>query len=329
MNSILEAIKNADHILLNCHVGTDGDSVGGSLSMHHYLKSLGKKVTHISGDTDVPEYLKILPGAKWIENKNWFDLNLSKFDLFIAIDTAALTQISRLKEVQIPKSLKTIVIDHHASNPGFGDINLIEDTSIAACQTLFHLYKKLKIKITPEMAQCLLIGMHTDSGGYKFSLVSSKTFDAASALVKIAPDFHKTIFEMENTRVPSDIIFQGLALDNIEHYFNDKVAVAIVTYNKLKEKGISENFPGGAEIANLLKSVIGWEIGISMVEKKPGTFSLSFRTRDVKSYDLTIVTGLLGGGGHKAAAGAQISKPEKEARKALLDALQKSYPDLK
>lgn len=328
MDKLLRTIQEAEHILLNCHAGTDADSVGSSLAMHHYLKSIGKKVTHFSGDVDIPEYLKKIPGAKMIENKSWFDLDLTKFDLFIALDTASLTQISKLNEVVIPNKLKTIVIDHHASNPGFGTINYIEKDSAAACQTLFWLFKKWEIDITPEMAACLFAGMYTDSGGFKYELVSKKTLEAAAELVAINPDFYLVIADMENTRMPVDVTFQALALNNIEHFFNDKVAVALVTNKQLKKAGIPDNFSGGAEISNFLKSVIGWEVGISMIERKPGVFSLSFRTRDAKVYDLTKVTGLLGGGGHRAAAGAQIQKPLNEAKKALKEALEKSYPDL-
>ncbi len=329
MDKILKSIQEAKHILLSCHTGPDGDSVGGSLSMHHFLKSLGKRVTHISGDDDVPAYLKGLPGVKWIENKSWFDLDLSKFDLFICIDTSSLTQISKLGEVIIPNKLKTIVIDHHDSNPGFGTINYIEKDAISACQVLFYLYQKWGVEITSDMAACLFAGIYTDSGGFKYSLVSPKTFLAAAELVRMNPDFYRYIFEMENTRLPSDITFQALALNNIEHYFNKKIAISLITYEQLKEKNIVDKYSGGAGISDLLKSVIGWEIGISMVERKPGLFYLSCRTRDSIKYDLTKVTGLLGGGGHKAAAGAQIQKPLEEAKKALLEALAQSYPDLK
>lgn len=323
----MQSIARANHILLNCHTGTDADSVGSSLAMHYYLNFLGKKVTHFSGDVDIPEYLKKLPGAKMIENKGWFDLDLTKFDLFIALDTASLNQISKLNEVVLPSKLKTIVIDHHASNPGFGTINYIENDSAAACQTLFWLFKKWEVEVTKDMAACLFAGMYTDSGGFKYELVSTKTLEAAAELVSINPDFYKVIAEMENTRLPADITFQALALSNIEHYFKDKVALAIVTNKQLKKSGIPENFSGGAEISNFIKSVIGWEIGISMIERKPGVFALSFRTRDAQVYDLTKVTGLLGGGGHRAAAGAQIQKPLTEAKNALLDALKKSYPE--
>ena len=167
MDKLLKTIQDAEHILLNCHAGTDADSVGSSLAMHFYLKSISKKVTHFSGDVDIPEYLKKIPGTKMIENKGWFDLDLSKYDLFISLDTASLTQISKLNEVVIPNKLKTIVIDHHASNPGFGTINYIEKDSAAACQTLFWLFKKWDIEITPDMASCLFAGMYTDSGGFK------------------------------------------------------------------------------------------------------------------------------------------------------------------
>jgi bifunctional oligoribonuclease and PAP phosphatase NrnA len=327
-DKMLQLIQGASHILLNCHTGTDGDSVGSTLAMHLYLKSLGKRVTHISGDSDIPEYLKKLPHTDLIENKNWFDLDLKQFDLFIALDTGGLNQISKLSEVTIPNHLKTIVIDHHASNVGFGTIDYIEKDSISACQTLFWLFKKWGVEITKDMASLLFAGMYTDSGGFKYPLTSAKTFEAAAELVAINPEYSKPIFEMENTRLPEDIAFQALALNNIEHYFDDKVAVSIVTSQQIKKAGLAEKVPSGGEIANLLKSVIGWEIGIYMIEKKPGTFSLSFRTRNADIYDLTKVTGLLGGGGHKAAAGAQIQKPLEEARKVLLEALENTYPNL-
>jgi phosphoesterase RecJ-like protein len=326
---ILEQIKKAEHILLSCHRGPDGDSLGSTLALHFYLKSLGKKVTHISGDNPVPKYLSSLPGFDLIEAKNFFEVDLSKIDLYIACDIGGLNQISRIKEVIFPKELKVIVIDHHKSNPGFGSIDLIDETAASACQIVYYLFKQWGVSITPEMAANLFVGMYTDSGGFKYPLTTEDTLLAAAELVKINPDFHKFIFEMENSLEPAFITFQTLALNNLEMAFDGQVAFSIVANHELLDKKILAKEWSPSEVANLFKSVKGWEIGVCLTEKEKGVFGGSFRTRDGVKFDLTKVTTLLGGGGHAAASGAPIkASSANEAKLKLLEALAKSYPDL-
>ncbi len=327
-SQIKSAIAASSHILLHLHPHPDADSAGSALAFYHFLKSLKKKVTLISGDNNLPANLQSLPGSNKITPKNFFQIDLSKYDLFIILDSSAPDQISKIAPVVFPPHLKTIVIDHHASNQAYGNLNLIDKNSPATCQVVYELFKKLKAKITPAIAACLLAGLHTDTGGYKYPPTTASTFTAAAELSQIYPKFTKIIFEIENNDTPDNLKFLGLILNHIETHFSDHVAIASLSFEEIKNSGLNpDQIPSG--ISNMLKSVVGWEIGISMIESQPNKVDVSMRTRDSHKYDLSQITVATGfGGGHKAAAGATIPLSLSNAKKLVLECIQKLHPDL-
>ncbi len=318
---IWEAIGKSNNILLHCHPGPDGDSVGSSLAFYHLLKSLGKQPTLIAGDSPIPAGLSKLPGADQIVCKSYFQINIGDFDTFIILDSSSPQMISKKGEIVFSENLQTIVIDHHSSNKGFGKINLVDDSYIATCQLVYDLFGLWKMQITPEIATCLMVGIFVDSGGFAYPKTTSETFQVAAKLAWINPDYTKTIFELDNNNSASKIYFQGLALSLVETLFNDKVALSAVSLAQMKEKGIDPHNLEKSEIANSLKSVIGWEIGVSLVEREKDVIDISLRTRDPQKYDLAKIALSLGGGGHSAAAGATLNLPFLEAKKLLIDRL--------
>lgn len=324
---IWKEIQKADKILLHCHPSPDPDSFGSALACLHVLGNIGKEVTLIAGDSELPASVEVLPGSDQIERKNYFQINPADFDLFLIVDSSAPNQISKVGEVSFPKTLSTVVIDHHSTNAGFAKINLVDTNYPATSQMLFDLFTLWKLKITPEAALCLLIGIYSDTGGYKYPPTDSSTFLAAAALAKVNPDFPQVLFELENNQKPEQVIFRGLALSSIEHFFDGKVAMAVVSYGRLKHLGIERRHTSKVEISNELKSVVGWGIGISFTQVEPGEVSVSMRTRG--KYDvakIAVATGF--GGGHKAAAGATLKMPFRQAKNFLLQTIQKVYPEL-
>lgn len=324
---IKQAIVESQNILLHCHPGPDGDSLGSSLAWMHVLKSLGKNVTVISGDDNPPKYLFFLPGFKEIEVKNFLEVDQSKFDLFIINDSADLGRVTSKGSFKFSDNLKTIMIDHHVTNPGFGDVQLLVPC-VANCEILFLLFKELGFEITSEIASCLFIGIYTDSG-FKYSGTDQKTFEVAGELVKINPEFWKDVFELENNRTPQEITIEKLFLESIEHFFSDKLAIASMGFDTMKKNNLIPDEVHGGLISNKLKSVVGWDIGAVLVEKYEKKTTVAMRTRNAEKYDVSKIAVELGGGGHKAAAGARINAPLHEAKKILLEAIATIYPELK
>ncbi|MFA6602476.1 MAG: DHH family phosphoesterase [Candidatus Shapirobacteria bacterium] len=326
---IFNQIAKSKSILLHLHPGPDGDSVGSALAMYHFLRSQNKQVTLISGDSTTPQSFLVLSGSDNITKANYFNIDLKQFDLFIILDTSSLNQISKIDKVVFPKSLKTICIDHHQSNQHFADINLVDLSSPATAQIVARLFLQNKVKITPDMATCLLLGIHTDTGGYKYFPTSSITFSIASKLTKIAPDFYQTIFNFENQDKPGRLLMMSLLLNNINTYFGGKVALSTVSQSQIKNKKIEPEALFTVDIANTIKSVVGYEIGGTLIEGNDGKVKVSLRTRDSSIYDLSKIATLTGyGGGHKAAAGASIPFRLSKSLKILLEAIAKNNPEL-
>lgn len=322
---ILAEIKKAKSILLHCHPLPDPDSVGSVLAMKFILESMGKKAVIIRGDSEMPRGFMHFPGIGDIIDKNFSEIDRDAFDLFISVDSGSLNMISQDNPPTIPLPFRTIVIDHHVTNESYGDINLIDPTSPAAAFIIFQLAKSWGIVMTPEIAINLFMGICTDTGGFKYPPTDYRVLAAASELAKVAPDFTESIFVLENSMSKESIYFQAIALNSIETFLNDSLAVSTVSNEDLMKKGIPDECIRGISISNILKSVIGWNIGVSLIERKPNKVKVSLRTRDKDRYDVSKLAAALGGGGHRAAAAAVLNMPLDEAKKLVVSKAKELY----
>lgn len=321
---ILEIIKSSNAILLHCHIFPDCDSIGSVLAMKFALEQLGKKATVIRGDSPIPAVFQRLPGAPEIVPKNFFEIDQSRFDLFLILDSGAPDRISQIAPVVFPDGMKTVNIDHHVSNAKYArDINLVEPAYPSTTMLLFDLFKEWGIKLTHDMALNLFMGAYTDTGGFRFATTKPETFAAAAELSRLAPDFSDFIFDMDNSKNAYELRFEGAALSSIETFLGDSLAIASVSAADMKKLGVADLSVSGGMMANIIKSVVGWDIGVCMTEVAPGTIKTSFRTRDAEKYDLSAITGALGGGGHKAASGVFFKGITlDEAKKKIVSAVQ-------
>ncbi len=322
---ILAEIKKAKSILLHCHPSPDPDSVCSVLAMKFALESLGKKVTAIRGDSEIPQAFMHFPGMAAIVPKNFFEVNLADFELFLSLDSGATQMISRIQPVVMPLSIPTIVIDHHESNSGYGDLNLIEKTTISTSQILFELFKEWGIALTPDIAHNLLMGIYTDSGGFKYKLVSPRTFAIAAELAPFATGFSAMISRMDNSETPASMRFCGLALSSIETFLNESVALASVSYKTLVDNNLIENGPTKHMVVSLMKNVGSWKIAGLLTEVSPNVIKCSFRNQETDNIDLSKLAVAIGGGGHKSAVGATLSMSLDEAKKLIVSKAKDLY----
>lgn len=325
---IWKEIHRSKNILFHIHVGPDADSVGSTLAFYSVLKKMGKNVSVIQGDSELPQNLKSIPGTDKVIPKNFFQVDLSQFDLFLILDSSSSSQISRLGKITFPKTLKTITIDHHLTNEKFSKLNLVLPKYSSTCQIVYDLFQNQKIKIDKNIAACLFIGIYTDTGGFKYFNPTYKTFDVASKLAKIYPKFPQLIFEIENNDHPDRIKLFSFLLNSVETYCSDHIAIASISNQDILKNKINMNTLNSySDITNMLKAVVGWDIAMTMIEFQPGTVRVNFRTRDSQKYDLSKIAAATGsGGGHKAAAGATIQKPIPEAKEFLLKIIKNLYP---
>ncbi len=314
---ILAEIKKAKSILLHCHPSPDPDSVGSALAVKFAVEQLGKKVTVIKGDSDIPQAFMHFPGAKDILMKSFWEIDVADYDLFIIVDSD-IAGVSRIKQVELPTTMIVINIDHHKTNKGLGLINVTDKSYPATGQLLFDIFKEMGIKITSEIAANLFMGMYTDTGGFKYEATSPATFKVAAELVKIYPDFSKLIAEMENSTTLGDLAFSAAALSSLKTECKGKLLLSIVPYSLLQEKNIPDVSISAGAVSTILRKVGTFPVVGSLIEARPNKVKASFRSQDADLYDVSKLTASMGGGGHKAAAGASLDMSLEDAEKLVL-----------
>lgn len=318
---ILTHLQSAQSILMHCHPSPDPDSLGSVLATKFALEVFGKKVTVIAGDSKIPEAFKHMPGALDVLPQNYFETDLTQFDTFISLDSGSLDMISRKDKVVFPPQsnpeLKVIVIDHHATNVGYGNINLVAVQYISTTEILFDVFQEWNVVFTKEIAANLYAGLFTDSGGFRYNKTTDHTFYMASILAEVNPEILDVISKIENSNAPVAIDFLGLALTQKKVFEGipgkGSFVISYVTQEDIKRLGLTADNWSGNIVCNMLKSVVGWNVTVLMIEEAPDVAKCSFRTRDHVEFDVSKVAVALGGGGHKAAAGATVKKPILEA----------------
>ncbi len=317
-------VQKAKHILLHCHVSPDSDSIGSALAMKLALEQLGKKVTVIQGDDAIPTAFAF-PGVETIVKKNFFEIDIKDFDLFIILDTGSLDRISMKSEIVFPPELMTIVIDHHISNPGYGKINWIDPKYPSVTSMLYDLFEQIGVKLDHDIALNLFMGIYTDTGAFRHGINSSLTLAKATELAKLAPDFQKTISIMENSNRKEGLVFEGLGLSSFRTFLNGEVAISSVSHEDMVKNNIFKEDTSGGYISNKIKSVKGVMVGFTLIEIEKDVIRVSGRSNNPSKYNIAKLAEVFGGGGHAAAAGFYLKIPLPEAIDKVVKTVKKIY----
>jgi len=192
---ILEEVKKADKILVNCHRGPDSDSVGSALGLSKVLTSLGKEVTIIC-PSEIPEDLMFLAGSEEIKRVDYSNFDFSEYDLFLIIDSSDYSMVTGAKDIVQPKKPPFIVIDHHFSNKGFGKINLIDSGVTSTGELLYKIFEDWDIPLSADSAECLLTGIIGDTGSFQYQNVGAETLEVAAKLIRLGADKDKIIYQI-------------------------------------------------------------------------------------------------------------------------------------
>lgn len=186
LDEILKEIKKAKTIVILTHETPDGDAIGSSLAIKLMLEQLGKQ-----SDVIIPEYSRMyqfLPKANEIKK----DSEIKKYDLAISMDCANLKRLAQNEYFENAK--RTIVIDHHGSNNMYGDFNYVNPVSPACCEILVGMSEYFKIEITKEIGTCIMTGIITDTGGFRYMGITPDTFEYTAELIRLGvdiPDIYK------------------------------------------------------------------------------------------------------------------------------------------
>lgn len=301
---ILEEIRKANKILVNCHRGPDPDSIGSALALGEVLQNMGKEVEIICPSEELYENIDYLKGFEKIKkgiNFNSFDF--SKYDLLMTLDSSSLDMVTGLKDFKFENDIKVIVIDHHETNTNYGEINLVDKKNTSTGETLFLVFEDWGVILNKDIADSLMTGIVGDTGAFRFPGSNTRTFRVAGELMKLGADKDKAINNLYRSDSFEMIKFYSEVLERFEMDKERKFVWSAVPYS-IYEK-YSKPVMAKESSASLFSQIVkDTDFGFIAVEQEKDKLAISFRSRT--GFDTSIIASRLGGGGHIFASGARI-----------------------
>jgi len=295
LDDIKVQIDKAQNIVILTHENPDGDAMGCSLAMYNALKQWNKNV-----DVIIPEFSRcfnFLPGVENIikeSNKN--------YDLAIAVDCSDARRLNGFVNYFENAKVK-IEIDHHGVNTMFADYNYVDPVAPACAQILVKVLPYWNIEITKEIGTCLLTGIITDTGGFKYSGVTAETFEFAAWLLQKGVNVSNVYRNVLQTTTKASFELNRIARNRIEFFEKDKIAFTYITKeDELKVGAETGDYEG---IVDIGRDVEGVEVSIFLREIDKGGYKASLRSNDY--VNVSDVCLMFGGGGHIKAAGCTIN----------------------
>ena len=289
MKKVINEIINNDNFVVLAHVNPDGDAIGSSIALYLYLKGIGKNV-----DVVIPNMPK-----KYCYLEGYNDILSSSdkvYDVGIILDTATYERINFDKLDNIKR---LVVVDHHVSNTLYGDVNYIEGDAPSCGNILYKILEGMSANIDKGIGEALYSAIVSDTGGFRNNTVNSETFLIASKLSNIV-DVSYIYRKVIGTITDSQFELRKKAINNLEFYFDKKVAYTYITKDELECTLATKDECSG--LVNIARDIDGVEISI-FARIIDNEVKISLRSNYV---DVNLIANKFGGGGHKCAAGITL-----------------------
>ncbi|MBR2480471.1 MAG: bifunctional oligoribonuclease/PAP phosphatase NrnA [Clostridia bacterium] len=298
--SITKKLFSAETVAVFMHINPDGDCVGSSLALYHYLRNLGKEVyVFTEVKEDIRENLSILPAIEVINSKN-----LKHYDLGIAVDCGSASRMGKnCAGIFFNKCDDHACFDHHETGEPFVQDLIYENVS-STCEILYKFMIENDANgIDYNVAFCLYAGMVTDSGAFTFNNTSEKTLEIASKLLKYGIKGHEVIYKLIKEETPQVFALKARTLSGAQFFMDGKVGVITFLKDDFEKTGTRPKDTEG--IINNIINIKGVKLAISVAEMEDQpAFKIGIRSKD--GVDAGKFASLFGGGGHFNASGCRI-----------------------
>jgi phosphoesterase RecJ-like protein len=306
-----QALREGRRFAVLSHVRPDGDALGSQLALGLSLKRLGKDV-RIWNEEGMLEKYSFLPSANLLTKP---PADPEDVDVAIALDTAIQNRLgTALPAVRSAKVW--INIDHHPSNPGYGDLVYINPKAPATGQILFELIRSEKLPIDAAIAENLYVAISTDTGSFQYPNTTARTFEMAAELVRAGVDVGRVSqLTYENYPRRRAELLRDL-LGTMRFEANDRVASFSLSLATAKKLGVLPEDNEG--LIDHLRAIHGVIVAVFFEELADGKVRVSMRSKSEK-VNVCAICEKFGGGGHVLAAGARIPGTLAEVEKKILE----------
>jgi phosphoesterase RecJ-like protein len=285
-------------VVLSAHVQPDADSLGSTLALAEALRRCGAHVLATFPDPFVlPVSLGWLPGAAGLVPSSEVP---GSPDVFVSLDAASPGRLGELAPL-LERAGTSVVVDHHASNPGFGDVRVVDPGAPATVTLVADLLDGLGVTLDADLATCLYAGLAADTGSFRFGSTRPETHTLAARLLDTGID-HSDI----SRRLFDTAPFGWLGLLSLvtgRARLETGVGAGLVWTWSSTAEAAEHGLPGEQleALVDVVRATEEADVACVLKGQDDGSWSVSMRSRGAT--DLARVATALGGGGHRAAAG--------------------------
>lgn len=297
--NIVANLKQANKVLVLGHIMPDGDDISSVLSLTLGLKKLGKEVIPAI-DWKIPSYLGEIDEVLLIKSFEEIDIKNFAPDIIAIVDASSPDRVGRFS--QYLNDYNVLVIDHHATNTLFGNINWVDPTFGATAQMILRINRELEVEYDERLALINLLGIETDTGFFRYSNADERVFKDAAALISLGakPDVIARMV-LENKRFEQFKLLSRM-IEKLKIESDGLLAYSYLSKEDYEELNCTDEDSGG--FVSEIRSIKGVEVAIFFYEYTEGEIHISFRSKEW--FDVSKVALLIGGGGHPRAAGASV-----------------------
>lgn len=315
-NEITKLLEKNNSFLITSHKNIDGDAIGSELALYFILKKLNKKPIILNQDR-LPRIYNFLPDSDKVHCLEDNYINIKNIDVGIIVDCS---NFERIEETyKIFKNIKNIInIDHHNSNENYGDLNYIDSSASSVGEIIYDLIKFINLDLLDEkISTCLYTAIITDTGSFRYSNVSSKTFSVVSDLASQGIKPNLIADNIYNRNTYSGLKLLGKALLTLEVDESNYVSWLTITRDMLNNtEANDEEVEGIIDVARTLENT---EVSILFRETKDNKIKVSFRSKG--DFNVNKFAGKFNGGGHPNSSGCVCSGKIAEVKEKILSEL--------
>lgn len=302
-------IEDGKKIYISSHVRPDGDSIGSILGLGAGLKKqYPEKDIKVCIKDEVPEYLKFLDTTVISQVDSYEDA-----DMLIILDCGDKSRIG----IDSLEKIKTVVnIDHHMTNPGFGDVDIVVRDASSTSEIVYDVLEMLGIEVDMEIAKPIYTGISTDTGSFKYQSTGARTHEIAAKLLKTGLDTEKIVRELYQSKTINEMLLIKEGMENLELIKEGRVALLLITDEILEKSGMDAKEVDS--IVEVIRDIDTVELACVL---KPFEEKTKISIRSKENFDASELAQQFGGGGHLRAAGCKIDRDMYTAREMILKAI--------
>ncbi len=293
----LEAyVEQAGSIVILGHVNPDGDCAGSCLAVCNYLREQFPQKTVDVYLEPVSGKFSYLAGYDQLQH----ELNHKTYDLCICMDSSDKERLGAFVQY-FDTAKETLCIDHHVTNKGYAQENVIDGAASSTCELLFTLLDEEKV--SKAVAECIYTGLVHDTGVFKHSNTTQRTMEVAGKMISKGIDFGSIVDDSFFRKTYHQAQILGRALLESVAFMDKQCIFTVVRKKDMDFYGVDKSDLDG--IVDQLRVIEGVEVAIFLYEVDIHMYKVSMRSN--KKVDVSRIAAYFGGGGHVRAAGCTMS----------------------